>query len=128
VTISNAEDRKMQNNIEMISFVKHQMDDIVEKRANIDGKELCITEEFRCESPPFKFTYPARNIFEGQPGRTKGVGDGYWLFMRPMNLGNHTITTFGSCMSGKIQIGATIKLIVEGDDSYVALQQQRYSK
>ena len=31
--------------------------------------------------------------------------------MRPMQPGRHAIKTYGACMSGKVQIGAKIKLI-----------------
>ena len=113
VTISNAEEPTVKSETDMISFVKRHMDDIVEKRASIDGEELLISEKFRFKSPPFKFSFPQNNIFGAREGPTKGAGDGYWIFMRPLQPGLHNISTYGSCMSGKIQIEAGIKLIVE---------------
>jgi len=117
VTISNAEDPTLKTDTDMISFVKCHMDDIVQKQASIDGQDLLISKKFRVKSPPFKFVYPPNNIFGAREGPTKGVGDGYWLFMRPLQPGEHTIRTFGSCMLGKIQIGADIKLIIEENTS-----------
>jgi hypothetical protein len=93
------------------------MEDIVTKQANIDGEDLLISEKFRVQSPPFNFSYPPNNIFGAQEGPTRGVGDGYWIFMRPVQPGKHTISTYGSCMSGKIQIEAKIQLIVENSAS-----------
>lgn len=117
VTISNAEDPTMNDDADMISFVKRHMDDIVEKRASIDGEDLLISEKFRAKSTPFEFYYPPNNIFGAQEGPTRGVGDGYWIFMRPLQPGIHNIRTYGSCMSGKIQIGTIIKLKVESSAS-----------
>ena len=117
VTISNSEEPALNTDSEMISFVKHLMDDIVEKQANIDGEELLISDTFRVQSPPFNFSYPPDNIFGARGGPTRGVGDGYWIFMRPMQPGRHSIKTYGACMSGKIQIGAKIQMIVENNSS-----------
>jgi hypothetical protein len=117
VTISNSENPALESDSEMASFVKEQMDDIVMKQATIDGQDLLISEKFRVQSPPFNFTFPRNNIFGGQEGPTRGVGDGYWIFMRPMEPGIHNIRTYGSCMAGKIQIGARIQLIIRNHRS-----------
>ena len=117
VTISNSEDPTLNTDTDMTSFVRRHMDDIVKKQASIDGENLFISEKFRVQSPPFNFSYPANNIFGANEGPTRGVGDGYWLFMRPLQPGKHDIRTYGSCMSGKIQIGAKIQLIVENNSS-----------
>jgi hypothetical protein len=117
VTISNSEDPTLNTDTDMISFVRRHMDDIVKKQANIDGEDLLISEKFRVQSPPFNFSYPPNNIFGAQEGPTRGVGDGYWIFMRPLQPGKHTIRTYGSCMAGKIQIDAKIQLIVENSSS-----------
>jgi hypothetical protein len=117
VTISNAEEPTLNTDTDMISFVKGHMDDIVEKRANIDGEDLFISEKFRIRSPPFDFYFPPLNIFGAKEGPTRGVGDGYWIFMKPLQPGTHTIRTYGSCMSGKIQISTNMKLIIEDNTS-----------
>jgi hypothetical protein len=117
VTISNSEDPTLNTDTEMILFVKRHMDDIVKKQASIDGENLLISEKFRIQSLPFNFSYPPNNIFGAQEGPTRGVGDGYWIFMRPLQPGTHKIRTYGSCMLGKIQIEAKIQLIVENSSS-----------
>lgn len=117
VTISNSENPTLNTDTDLISFVKQDMDDIVKKEASIDGEDIYISERFRVQSPPFNFSFPRDNIFGVQEGPTRGVGDGYWIFIRPLQPGEHTLRTFGSCMSGKIQIGANIQLIVENNRS-----------
>jgi len=117
VTISNAEEPTLNTDTDLISFVKCHMDDIVEKRANIDGEDLFISEKFRVWSSPFNFSFPPNNIFAAKEGPTRGVGDGYWIFVKPLQPGTHTISTYGSCMSGKIQISTNMKLIIEDNTS-----------
>jgi hypothetical protein len=117
VTISNSENPTLNTDTDLISFVNREMDDIVKKQASIDEEDIHISENFRIQSPPFNFSYPPNNIFGAQEGPTRGVGDGYWIFMRPLQPGKHTIRTYGSCMSGKIQIDAAIQLIVENTTS-----------
>jgi hypothetical protein len=113
VTISNAEEPTLNTDRAMISFVRGHMDDIVEKRASIDGKDLHISENFRVQSPPFHFSYPPNNVFGARTGPTRGVGDGYWIFLKPLQPGTLEIETYGSCMSGKIQISTKMKLIIK---------------
>ena len=76
---------------DMISFVKSNTDDIVNKHASIDGKDIVISEDFRVMTPPFSFLYPPNNIFGAKGGPSRGAGDGYWIFVKPMRAGKHVI-------------------------------------
>ena len=113
VTASKSENPALKTESELRSFVKANMDDIEKKQAFIDDQEIVISEDFRVKTPPFEFSYPVDNIFGAQTGPAKGVGDGYWIFLKPLSKGEHHIRTSGSCLSGKIQIDANIRLIVE---------------
>lgn len=124
VTISNAEEPTLNTDTDLISFVKRHMDDIVEKRANIDGEDIFISEKFRVRSRPFKFSFPSNNIFGARDGPSRGVGDGYWIFMKPLQRGTHTIRTYGSCMLGKVQISNNMKLIIEDKTSQLLTSKQ----
>jgi hypothetical protein len=113
VTTSYLENPKLKTEDDMSSFVSAHMGDIAKKEASIDGGTLSITESYRVRSPSFKFSFPANNIYGAEEGLTRGVGDGYWIFLRPLSRGTHYISTCGACMSGKVQIDVNIKLIVE---------------
>lgn len=117
VTTSYSEEPGLKNDYELTSYVKSQIDDILIKEASIDGSDLVISEKHRVKSPPFKFFYPEElpkeNIYFAHGGNTKGAGDGYWIFLRPLTKGEHDIRTFGSCMSGRVQIGVRWRVIVE---------------
>lgn len=111
---SYSENPSLRNEIEMIAHAKSNIDDIVKKEASIDGNSLIISEKYRVQSPPFNFTFPTNNIYGVQDGSTRGAGDGYWIFFKPLSQGKHNIRTSGSCLSGKIQIDVDIEIIIKG--------------
>jgi hypothetical protein len=113
VTTSYSENPELKTEEELTSFVDGHMKDIARKEATIDGEKLIISEDHRIRSPPFEFSFPSSNVFGAQESVTKGVGDGYWLFLKPLTPGTHSIKTVGACMSGRVQISVDIKLIVE---------------
>jgi hypothetical protein len=109
-SISYAENPNLKTDEELTSFARSHMEDIVKKEVNIDGVDLLISENNRVYSPPFDFSFPVNNVFDFKEGPTRGAGDGYWVFLKPLSPGKHTIRTFGSCMLGRIQIGVNIDL------------------
>jgi hypothetical protein len=110
---SYSENPSLRDEIEMIAHAKSNIDDIVKKEVNIDGTSLIISERYRMQSPPFNFTFPTNNIYGVQDGSTRGAGDGYWIFFKPLSPGKHNIRTSGSCLSGKIQIDVDIEIIIK---------------
>jgi hypothetical protein len=115
VTTSYSENPSLKTEEEMISFVNAHMKDIAKKEISIDGEDLIISDNHRVQSPSFEFFFPANNIYGAREGLTRGVGDGYWIFLKPLSPGIHIIRTSAACMSGRIQIGVNIKLIVDND-------------
>jgi hypothetical protein len=113
VATSYSENPSLRTEGEMISFVHAHMKDIAKKEASIDGENVNISEKHRVRSNSFEFCFPSNNIYGVRDGQTRGVGDGYWLFLRPLLPGTHSIRTSGACMSGRIQIDVNIRLIVK---------------
>jgi hypothetical protein len=109
-SISYTENPNLKTDEELTSFARSQVDDIVKKEGNIDGVDLTISENNRVYSPPFDFSFPVNNVFGLKAGPTRGAGDGYWIFLKPLSPGKHTLRTFGCCMLGRIQIGVNIDL------------------
>lgn len=88
---------------ELLSHATTEMDIISNLEVTVDGVKL---NGFRVRSPIFDVVLPERNLFGGTPGPTRGVSDGYWLFLGPLPKGRHKIHSFGSCLSGeKVSIG-----------------------
>jgi hypothetical protein len=113
VAISHSEDPRLKTDAQLTSFAKSNIDDIVIKEANVDGVDLEISENHRVRCPPFDFSFPTNNIYGVQDGLSRGAGDGYWIFLKPLNSGEHNIQTSGSCLSGRIQIEVKVNLIVQ---------------
>lgn len=113
VTTSYLENPNLKTEDDMTAFVNSHMKDIAKKLAYIDGEEILISERNRVRSNPFEFTFPSNNIYGVGSGPTKGVGDGYWVFLKPLSSGIHTIRTSGACMSGRVRIDVNIKLTVK---------------
>jgi hypothetical protein len=113
-TTSYSENPGLNTEAEMILHAKSHIDDIVKKEAYIDGASLLISEKHRVQSPPFDFSFPVNNIYGIKDGSTRGVGDGYWIFLKPLSPGKHNIRTSSSCLSGRIQIDVNMELIVKG--------------
>jgi hypothetical protein len=111
--ISYSEDPGLRTEAELITLAESNIDDIVKKEADIDGADLLISEKHRVRSKPFNFSFPTNNIYGVRDGSTRGVGDGYWIFLKPLCPSKHNIRTSGSCLSGRIQIDVNIELIIK---------------
>lgn len=90
---------------ELLSHTSREMDIISNLEVAIDNVKLTGLEKYRVRSPIFDVVLPEKNLFGGTPGPTRGVSDGYWLFLAPLSKGKHKINTFGSCLNGKVMIG-----------------------
>jgi hypothetical protein len=104
VTTSFAEAPALKTEEELLTYVEENTNDLLNKRAVIDGTEIGQLDNYRVRSDFFTFTFPYNNIYNASPGRTTGISDGYWLFLRPLIAGSHTLHTSGSCLAGKIRI------------------------
>jgi hypothetical protein len=62
----------------------------------VDGINLENLNKYRIQSPLFTVDLPKSNIFGVEPGPTKAVSDGNWVFLKPLSSGNHTIYSVGS--------------------------------
>jgi len=113
ITTSYLENPNLKTEEDMSSFVRGHMREIARKEATIDGQSVPISENHRAQSPLFEFSFPTNNIYGAQDGVTQGIGDGYWLFLKPLSKGIHHVSTSGACMSGKVQIEVTLNLLVE---------------
>lgn len=61
----------------------------------LDGLKLNFNEDpkLRAVSDFFNISLPEHNIWEEKevPGTYKGVAEGYFLFLKPLSEGNHTL-------------------------------------
>ncbi len=80
---------------EIVSLVKSEIDGVKEMGLTIDGTKLTGLNQFRVQTKPFDVTLPVDNIWGVRAGPTRAAADGYWLFLKPLSVGNHTIHVFG---------------------------------
>jgi hypothetical protein len=71
-------------------------------QASIDGVAVSGLQNFRFQSPSFfPFTLPPNNILKAPGGGTGySVSDGYWLMLKPLPPGTHTVQFGGALTSG----------------------------
>jgi hypothetical protein len=72
---------------------------IDELHLTIDGVEVPSSELFRHHeiSPEFDIILPSGNMFHTKSGKTEFVvTDGYWLMLKPLSAGQHTIHFHGA--------------------------------
>jgi hypothetical protein len=100
---------------QLVSRAKEDIDSMVRKRLTIDGTGLTDIEKYRVRSRAFDLTFPEDNIFGFRPGITKAISDGYWIFLKPLSHGRHTIYASGSCYSGKTTESITWHLHVNNE-------------
>ena len=68
----------------------------------IDGKSVKDLGAYRVQSPLFKFHLPQDNIFGLQPGTGSSVSDGYWVIVKPLSSGPHTVHFEGTIKYGPL--------------------------
>jgi hypothetical protein len=80
------------------SCVKSQIDQVNNLQVTVDGVILQDLKKYRIQSPIFNINFPQDNIYGVSAGPTKGVSDGYWIFLEPMSPGKHQIYFSGSAV------------------------------
>ena len=81
---------------ELRANAKALMDQVTDLHATVDGVAIPLGR-FRVTSPKFNLTLPADSIGCGEPAGTYGpaVGDGWYLMVKPLSDGVHTISFAG---------------------------------
>jgi hypothetical protein len=111
-TTSYSEEPHLKNDLELIARAKSDIDDIVNKDALIDGEKINNLDDYRISSSPFDLVLPEKSLYGAPSGSTRGISDGYWLFLKPLTPGKHEIITAGSCSLGKTSVRCTYRFDV----------------
>jgi hypothetical protein len=96
---------------------KKEIDDIKNLSFQIDDMFVTDLSSYRICSPLFDVHLGENNIENkilcDNRFDTKMVSDGYWIFLKPLNIGSHKLISSGSCRSGKIMIATRYDLFVQ---------------
>jgi hypothetical protein len=93
--ISYAEYNNLTTESDLRSYAKSDLDEATVYKTTVDDVELQNLENYRVQSHLFSFIIlPDASV--GVPsGPTFGVSDGYWVFLKPLSIGHHTIHLTG---------------------------------
>jgi hypothetical protein len=98
---------------ELVLFTRSEMDVISDLEVIVDGAKLDKLKNYRVCSPVFDVVLPKNSLFGGLPGPTRGVSDGYWVFLKPLSKGKHFLYSVGSCSAGRVRIGLECDITVQ---------------
>jgi hypothetical protein len=94
--------------------VRNEANNVTEMNLTIDGLQLSDLKEYRIHTSAFDIIIPEDNIWGVKPGKTRAAADGYWIFLRPLSHGRHTIEFFGKDLD-LFETGVTYELMVRND-------------
>jgi hypothetical protein len=112
-----AEDIDLVNEAQLIQRCVDAMDRVLSLEASIDGDKVSNLTCYRVRSDVFELTFPKDNVYGVKPGPTKSVCDGYWLFIKPLPLGVHSIQFAGECLLDD----SAVKTQLMADEAYKQL-------
>lgn len=85
------EDRDLKTESELIKRSKDATDKVAYVEAAIDGEQLDNLSYYRVQSELFDLRFPKGNVYDVTPGLTRSVCDGYWIFIKPLDIGKHSV-------------------------------------
>lgn len=86
-----AEDLDIKDEEELAIRARNSMDRLIYLEVYVDGRRLQNLKKYRVQSEFFDLTFPENNVYDVNPGITRSVCDGYWVFLRPLPIGSHVI-------------------------------------
>jgi hypothetical protein len=92
VECSYAEDQSLRTEDDLRACATSDQDLVTETAATLNGSVLQV---HRVQSPVFNLTFPADNIFAAAEGPTKSVSEGFWVFVKPLPLGQYVLHVQG---------------------------------
>jgi len=84
---------------QLLACAKSENEGITGLDATVDGVKTQGLSNFRVQSPLFNVTYISNNINGAPIGTTQEISDGYWVMLKPLPVGDHTIHMAGSVVN-----------------------------
>ncbi len=81
-------------------------------KVSVDGISIKNIANLRAQSPAFKLKVPADNI-GGPPDTYIAVSDGFWVALKPLSVGEHTIHFAGNIPDSNFNIDVTYHITVK---------------
>ena len=103
----------LKTDADLIRHVVGDEDDVLDLKCTIDSQTVPV---YRIPSDPVMFTMAIHQInpFNIPGGITRATSDGYWVFLKCLDPGEHDLYFSGSCSSGIRNVTARYGLRVLG--------------
>jgi hypothetical protein len=86
-----AEDSDLNTEADLSKRCELATNRLMKIEASIDDQWMEHLENYRVRSKVFDVIFPKENVYDVKPGLTRSVCDGYWLFIKPLQAGIHSI-------------------------------------
>jgi hypothetical protein len=86
-----AEDTDLINESQLRDRASNFIDNVINIEASIDNLQIKNLHEYRVRSEYFHLTFPEDPVYDVEPGVTRAVSDGYWIFTKALTIGKHEI-------------------------------------
>ena len=93
--ISYAEHGYLKSEIELAKYAKADLDSAEIYEAYVDDVKLKCMEICRVRTGVFKFSVPNGQFVSKDSETFQAISDGYWVFLKPLPQGEHTIIFVG---------------------------------
>lgn len=110
--MNSLEKPELKTESQLIKHVMQDQNDIVNLDAVVDGQKI---PAYRIRSDPsfFSITAPEENAVQIPfGGTTHATADGFWVFLKPLPTGEHSIYFSGACSSGSRNVKATYHVTI----------------
>ena len=87
-------DPQLKTRSDLDAYAKIDLDHIISLSANVDGHVIPNLNSYRVHSDLFTIDFPDKKE-EKLYVRTEAISDGYWIFLKPLSPGKHTIEFTG---------------------------------
>jgi len=93
--LSFAEVPTIRTDQELIDTASRDIKEYTLLKVSLDGVEIGELYKYRIKFGPFDLLLPTNNIWGLDPGVTRAVSDGYWVFLKPLSIGDHQLYLHG---------------------------------
>jgi hypothetical protein len=103
---------ELQTDKDILERVQSDENTITQKECCLDGIEI-VPERVLSDPKIFEIEMIKDNLFDAKCGITLASADGYWVFLKPLSRGPHSIIFQGSCEYGRLHSGAVYSIDVQ---------------
>ena len=98
---------------DLLDHVKRDENTIVKKECFVDGEKIPV-QRVSSDPPIFDLEIAKDNpLGIMKTGTTRAAADGYWVFLKPLDTGEHRIEFAGACELGRLNSGASYQIMVK---------------